>query len=147
MGFGIKAMPVCDGILMGVNFPSPGVSSEREFLIGTNHTNTAYVDTAGRKITKKHHRRNRTFGGYSCSDRNVSDINVNDIFALFVGNSSEIRQQQLECGMNGLDDEVNELFRSHSGVGTELNSDNDVMAKAAANSLSLFGLCSTGKQS
>jgi hypothetical protein len=130
-----------DGILTGVNFPSPGVSSEREFLIGTNHTNTAYVDTAGRNATKKHHRRNRTFGGYSCSDRHVSDINVDGIFALFMGNSSEIRQRQLESGMNGLDDEVNELFRSHSGVGTELNSDNDVMANgAAAGSSPLFDL-------
>lgn len=65
--------------LTGINFPSPD-ALERGFLMGT------HVNDATRAV-KKHHRRLRTFGGYSCSDY-VSDMNVEDIFAMFLGTSN-----------------------------------------------------------
>lgn len=89
-------------LLTGINFPSPG-ASEREFLIGTSHT---AVDSSTNGFSsknssgRKHHRRNRTFGGYSCSDRHVSDMNVDDIFALFVGSSN---REQVQGALNGFD--------------------------------------------
>lgn len=74
--------------LTGINFPSPGVNQDNiEFLIGSN-------DVGSKSSVKKHHRRNRTFGGYSCSDKNVSDMHIDDIFALFMGNSGKTDSQQ-----------------------------------------------------
>ena len=79
--------------MTGINFPSPTLSQEDlEFNVGTHHP---------RKDTKKHHRRNRTFGGYSCSDSNISDMPMDDIFALFLnqgdqqaGSQKQQQQQQ-----------------------------------------------------
>ena len=82
--------------LTGVNFPSPGVDKDNiEFLIGANGDGST-------SSTKKHHRRNRTFGGYSCSDKNVSEMHIDEIFALFVGNSGKTNNQHQQefAGMN-----------------------------------------------
>ena len=82
--------------LTGVNFPSPGVDKDNiEFLIGANGDGST-------SSTKKHHRRNRTFGGYSCSDKNVSEMHIDEIFALFVGNSGKTNNQHQQelTGMN-----------------------------------------------
>jgi hypothetical protein len=74
--------------LTGINFPSPGVSEEDiEFLIGSNAMDA-------RSNTRKQHRRNRTFGGYSCSDRNVSDMHIDEIFAMFTGSSDRPTSSQ-----------------------------------------------------
>jgi hypothetical protein len=71
--------------ITGINFPSPQVQmTSPQFHIGTNE------DTS----TKKSHRRNRTFGGYSCSDANVSELPMADIFAIFLDGRSEPQQQQ-----------------------------------------------------
>jgi hypothetical protein len=71
--------------LTGINFPSPQLQKEElEFKIGTHEPST-----------KKGHRKNRTFGGYSCSDGNVSELPVDDIFAMFL---TPLEKQQHQAG-------------------------------------------------
>ncbi|KAL3768550.1 hypothetical protein ACHAWO_011505 [Cyclotella atomus] len=60
--------------LTGINFPSPQLQNkELEFNVGTLEPST-----------KKSHRKSRTFGGYSCSDGNVSELPMDAIFAMFL---------------------------------------------------------------
>eukprot|EP00804_Cyclotella_cryptica_P013180 CCRYP_006974-RA/>CCRYP_006974-RA protein AED:0.30 eAED:-0.27 QI:0/0/0/1/1/1/2/0/863 len=106
--------------LTGVNFPSPAISFENEFQIGS----TDVLDPA--KTVKNHHRRNHTFGGYSCSDSNVSDMSIDDIFALFLGTSGQQangqqqnQKRQQQAGQHNtmpsdsfLSHDVSELFRA-----------------------------------
>lgn len=64
--------------LTGMNFPSPAVQENQlEFHIGSTNDQD--------QARNRSHRRSKTYGGYSCSDANISQLHVDDIFAMFMG--------------------------------------------------------------
>lgn len=67
----------------GIHFPSPAMSLEHEFQIGSNDLIEPAISV------KEQHRRNRSFGGYSVSGSNVPDMSIDNIFTLFLGPSNQ----------------------------------------------------------